>query len=89
MFVAGPPVVSGLGEDLNKQELGGWKIQLAAGGVDDATDTEEEAFQRAKQWVKELQRQVPGGTQDNVKLSLASLWNPFVKEREYDSEGFQ
>jgi len=54
MFVAGPPVVSGLGEDLNKQELGGWKIQLAAGGVDDATDTEEEAFQRAKQFLSYL-----------------------------------
>ncbi|MEI6161032.1 MAG: carboxyl transferase domain-containing protein, partial [Roseococcus sp.] len=27
MFVAGPPVVKRLGEDLTKQELGGWEIQ--------------------------------------------------------------
>src|SRR6202022_3994977 len=26
MFVAGPPVVARIGEDLSKQELGGWKI---------------------------------------------------------------
>jgi acetyl-CoA carboxylase carboxyltransferase component len=54
MFVAGPPVVSGLGEDLTKQELGGWKIQLAAGGVDDAADSEEEAFDRAKRFLSYL-----------------------------------
>jgi len=54
MFVAGPPVVSGLGEDLSKQELGGWKIQLAAGGVDDAVDTEEQAFERARTFLSYL-----------------------------------
>jgi acetyl-CoA carboxylase carboxyltransferase component len=54
MFVAGPPVVSGLGEDLSKQELGGWKIQLAAGGVDDAVDSEEEAFDRTKRFLSYL-----------------------------------
>lgn len=54
MFVAGPPVVSGLGEDLSKQELGGWKIQLAAGGVDDAVDTEEQAFDKARRFLSYL-----------------------------------
>ena len=44
MFVAGPPVVKRLGQDLTKQELGGADIQTRAGGVDDAVDTEEEAF---------------------------------------------
>ena len=54
MFVAGPPVVSGLGENLSKQELGGWKIQLSAGGVDDAVDTEEQAFDRARSFLSYL-----------------------------------
>lgn len=54
MFVAGPPVVAGLGEDLSKQELGGWRIQLAAGGVDDAVDTEDEAFERARRFLSYL-----------------------------------
>ena len=45
MFVAGPPVVKRLGQDLTKQELGGADIQTRAGGVDHAVDTEEEAFE--------------------------------------------
>ncbi len=43
MFVAGPPVVKRLGQDLTKQELGGADIQTRAGGVDEAVDTEEQA----------------------------------------------
>ena len=54
MFVAGPPVVSGLGENLSKQELGGWKIQLAAGSVDEAVDTEEQAFESARSFLSYL-----------------------------------
>ena len=54
MFVAGPPVVKGIGQDLTKQELGGWKIQTRAGGVDDAVDTEEEAFARARHFLSYL-----------------------------------
>ena len=42
MFVAGPPVVNRLGaKQLDKQELGGWEIQLRAGAIDEAVDTEE------------------------------------------------
>ena len=54
IFVAGPPVVSGLGENLSKQELGGWKIQLAAGSVDEAVDTEEQAFESARAFLSYL-----------------------------------
>src|SRR3954463_9404366 len=54
MFVAGPPVVKRLGQDLTKQELGGWDIQTRAGGVDDAVDTEEEAFERVKRFLSYL-----------------------------------
>ncbi len=54
MFVAGPPVVKRLGQDLTKQELGGAEIQTRAGGVDDAVDTEEEAFERARRFLSYL-----------------------------------
>jgi acetyl-CoA carboxylase carboxyltransferase component len=54
MFVAGPPVVERLGQKLTKNELGGWEIQLRAGGVDDAVDTEAEAFARARRFLSYL-----------------------------------
>jgi acetyl-CoA carboxylase carboxyltransferase component len=54
MFVAGPPVVKALGEDLTKEQLGGWEIQTAAGAVDHATDTEAEAFAAARRFLSYL-----------------------------------
>src|SRR5512144_3220440 len=51
LFVAGPPVVERLGQRLTKQELGGWQIQLRAGAVDEAVDTEEQAFAKARQFL--------------------------------------
>src|SRR5215470_12538404 len=54
MFVAGPPVVKRLGQDLTKQELGGADIQTRAGGADHAVDTEEEAFECAKLFLSYL-----------------------------------
>jgi acetyl-CoA carboxylase carboxyltransferase component len=51
LFVAGPPVVERLGQKLTKNELGGWEIQLKAGAVDDAVDTEEEAFERTRRFL--------------------------------------
>src|SRR6202007_2677423 len=60
MFVAGPPVVKRLGQDLTKQELGGADIQTRAGGIDDAVDTEEEAFERARRFLSYLPSSVYG-----------------------------
>src|SRR5438094_2301533 len=54
LFVAGPPVVERLGQKLTKNQLGGWEIQLRAGAVDDAVDTEEEAFARARRFLSYL-----------------------------------
>src|SRR6478752_4304117 len=53
MFVAGPPVVKALGQNLSKEELGGADIQTRAGAVDHAVDTEETAFacQKVVRWV--------------------------------------
>src|SRR6202166_4227409 len=54
MFVAGPPVVKRLGQDLTKQDLGGADIQTRAGAVDHAVDTEEEAFACARRFLSYL-----------------------------------
>ena len=54
VFVAGPPVVERLGETRTKAELGGHEVQLPAGGVDDAVDTEDEAFARARRFLSYL-----------------------------------
>src|SRR6202047_210064 len=54
MFVAGPPVVKRVGGEPGQQELGGAEIQTRAGGVDDAVDTEEQAFEHAKRFLSYL-----------------------------------
>lgn len=54
LFVAGPPVVKRLGQDVTKQELGGWEIQTRAGAVDHAVDTEDEAFACARRFLSYL-----------------------------------
>ncbi|MBT7632404.1 MAG: methylmalonyl-CoA carboxyltransferase [Rhodospirillaceae bacterium] len=58
MFVAGPPVVERIGQKLTKNELGGFKIQLRAGAVDHAVNTEEEAFECARQFLSYLPQSV-------------------------------
>ena len=54
MFVAGPPVVARLGDDVGKQDLGGWKIHTRNGAVDHAVDTEEQAFECARRFLSYL-----------------------------------
>jgi acetyl-CoA carboxylase carboxyltransferase component len=54
MFVAGPPVVKRLGQDLSKQDLGGAEIQTRAGAVDHAVETEKEAFLCARRFLSYL-----------------------------------
>ncbi len=54
IFVAGPPVVERLGESRTKMELGGHEVQVEAGTIDDAVDTEEEAFDRTRRFLSYL-----------------------------------
>lgn len=54
LFVAGPPVVEWTGQKLTKNELGGYKIQLKSGAVDHAVNTEEDAFECARQFLSYL-----------------------------------
>ncbi|MBS0643273.1 MAG: methylmalonyl-CoA carboxyltransferase [Proteobacteria bacterium] len=54
VFVAGPPVVERLGEKRTKQQLGGHHVQVQAGTIDDAVDTEDEAFEKTRQFLSYL-----------------------------------
>ncbi|MEM6534356.1 MAG: carboxyl transferase domain-containing protein [Pseudomonadota bacterium] len=54
VFVAGPPVTRQLGEDVSKEELGGWEIQARNGVVDDVVDTEAQAFEAARRFLSYL-----------------------------------
>ncbi|MEM9669391.1 MAG: carboxyl transferase domain-containing protein [Pseudomonadota bacterium] len=54
VFVAGPPVSRALGEDVTKEELGGWQIQARNGTVDAVVDSEAEAFAAARRFLSYL-----------------------------------
>jgi acetyl-CoA carboxylase carboxyltransferase component len=54
MFIAGPPVVARLGEDVDKESLGGSAIHTKAGAIDDAVESEEAALARAKTFLSYL-----------------------------------
>jgi acetyl-CoA carboxylase carboxyltransferase component len=54
MFVAGPPVVKRLGEDVDKEGLGGSKIHTRNGAIDDEVASEDESFLRARQFLSYL-----------------------------------
>ncbi len=54
MFIAGPPVVAGIGEHVTKEELGGSDLQLAAGAADDAYGSEADAMEAARWFLSYL-----------------------------------
>ena len=86
MFVAGPPVVKALGQDLTKEELGGADIQTRAGAVDHAVDTEEEAFACARRFLSYLPSSVyelppTSPCTDNPERSDEALMNAVPRNR--------
>jgi acetyl-CoA carboxylase carboxyltransferase component len=54
VFVAGPPVARAIGEDVDKEGLGGWEIQARNGVVDDVVETEADAFAAARRFLSYL-----------------------------------
>ena len=60
MFVAGPPVVKRVGEDLGKEELGGAAIHGRNGAVDDIAASEDEAFALARRFLSYLPSSIHG-----------------------------
>lgn len=51
LFVAGPPVVARIGQQLTKNELGGSQIHTRNGVVDDEAESEIEAFRRTRRFL--------------------------------------
>ena len=60
VFVAGPPVARAIGEDIDKEGLGGWEIQARNGVVDEAVESEAEAMAYARRFLSYL----PGSVDD-------------------------
>jgi len=58
LFVAGPPVVARLGEDVDKEALGGSAIHTRNGTVDDEAPDEYDAFARARRFLSFLPQSV-------------------------------
>ena len=54
LFIAGPPVVARIGQDLGKNELGGSAIHTRNGVVDDEAASEAEAFAAARRFLSYL-----------------------------------
>jgi len=58
LFIAGPPVVARIGQNLEKNELGGSDIHTRNGVVDDEADSEADAFAMARRFLSYLPRSV-------------------------------
>ena len=54
VFVAGPPVAKAIGEDVDKEGLGGWEINGRNGVVDNVVNSEHEAFEQARRFLSYL-----------------------------------
>ena len=54
LFIAGPPVVAKIGQNLTKNELGGSAIHTRNGVVDDEVASEEDAFKAARRFLSYL-----------------------------------
>jgi len=55
VFVAGPPVVAaGMGEEVRKEDLGGWEIHYRNGVVDNLAENEEDAFRQVRRFLSYL-----------------------------------
>ena len=54
IFVAGPPVVARLGEEVDKETLGGSHVHARNGVVDAEAESEEEAFELARRFLSYL-----------------------------------
>jgi acetyl-CoA carboxylase carboxyltransferase component len=92
VFVAGPPVVErAFGTPIDKESLGGFEIQVAAGTVDNVVDAEDEAFEQIRRFLSYLPRNVwempprstPGDDPRRREEALLSII-PRNRRRGYD-----
>jgi len=68
MFTAGPAVVAALGEDQDKESLGGAHIHTRNGVVDDEAASEEEAFAMARNFLSFLPSYI-GGALERIETT--------------------
>ena len=86
MFIAGPPVVKRVGENLSKEELGGFEIHAKNGSIDILVDTEKEAFKMTKEILSYLPSSVyelppRGKIEDNPNRKDEWLIDAIPKDR--------
>jgi acetyl-CoA carboxylase carboxyltransferase component len=78
VFVAGPPVAKAIGEDVDKEQLGGWEIQARNGVVDDVVDSEEEAFAAARRFLSFLPASIDDLPQRTPPRDAPDRREPFL-----------
>ena len=86
LFVAGPPVAKRLGEDVDKEQLGGSWMHTRNGAIDDEVKTEDEALAKARQFLSYLPSSVfdvppRGECHDPVDRTEDFLLNAIPEDR--------
>ena len=86
LFVAGPPVVKRIGQDVTKEELGGSEIHSKNGAIDIFVKTEDEAFEVTKKILSYLPSSIyelpkREKTNDNPKRRDEWLIDAIPKDR--------
>tara|TARA_B100002052_G_scaffold297069_1_gene326892 strand:- start:687 stop:1646 length:960 start_codon:yes stop_codon:yes gene_type:complete len=86
MFVAGPPVVKRVGEDLTKEELGGSNIHSKNGAIDIIVKSENEAIEVSKKILSYLPSSVyelppRAKTKDDAERHIEWLINAIPRDR--------
>ena len=77
VFVAGPPVVARLGENVSKEQLGGSEIHGKNGVVDEIANTEDEAIELSKKFLSYLPSsvdEVPKRIKSNDPINRKEDW---------------
>ncbi|NVJ69766.1 MAG: methylmalonyl-CoA carboxyltransferase [Alphaproteobacteria bacterium] len=86
MFTAGPAVVAAIGENLDKEALGGADIHARNGAVDELVESEEAAFEAAKRFLSYLPSAAGlpaprGDTSDGVERRDEKLLDAVPEDR--------
>ena len=87
VFVAGPPLVAyGMGEQVDKEQLGGWEIHSRNGVVDNLAESEEDAFEQVRRFLSYLpqnawEQPVRAGPDDDPARREDSLLSAVPRDR--------
>ncbi len=86
LFVAGPPLVAAVGEEVDKEGLGGSDMHTRNGAVDDQVESEQEAFERTRRFLSYLPSSVfelppRGATEDDPERRDEALIEAVPRNR--------